>query len=314
MTSPPGGTNLPISMSVSQGLSMCSSVPHERRGERLQEEIRRRYEPKSDSDTRRLQAGKTLKTMEDVVQQLDLDPAKKTAVVFSHITWDSSFFHGEDLFDGYEEWLVEAARIACSNPAVNWVIKLHPANIQKLRGANVRGEASEVVSIRKAIGQLPGHVKVLPSETDINTFSLFELADYCLTVRGTIGIEMACFGIPVLTAGTGRYSGRGFTVDSASREEYLERLRRIQEIPPMLREEIELAKKHAYWVFNLRPVNLDVMHKVWRQDLAENKGHPLASNERLLVSSMDDLASDRSLNGFADWVLSSREADYCLDP
>ena len=34
---------------------------------------------------------------------------------------------------------------------------------------------------------------------------LFKVIDYGITVRGTIGIELPCFGIPVITAGTGRY-------------------------------------------------------------------------------------------------------------
>lgn len=280
----------------------------------LQAEIRNRYEPDSDFDSRRLQEGKRLKTKEEVRQQLELDPLKKTAVVFSHIVWDTSFLHGVDLFDTYEEWLVETVLAACENSAVNWIIKLHPANLNKLRGNKVFGEPSEVVSIRNRIGDLPEHVKLLHSDTDINTWSLFELTNYCLTVRGTIGIETACFGIPVLTAGTGRYSGRGFTIDSATREEYLERLHHIQDIPRMKPEEIELAKKHAYWLFVKRPVRFDIIHKVARKDMATNKGHPLATNYTFHVASVDDLVSSRDLNGFAGWVLDSKEPDYCQNP
>ena len=77
-----------------------------------------------------------------------------------------------------------------------------------------------------------------------------------ITIRGSIGIELPCFGVPVLTAGTGFYSGRGFTVDSASRAEYLARLAPIEELPPLTDREIELARRHAYALFRLRPTAL----------------------------------------------------------
>ena len=216
-----------------------------------------------------------------------------------------------DLFDTYEEWLVETVRTACGNSAVNWIIKLHPANLKKLKGNRVEGEQSEVVAIRDRIGDLPEHVKLLHPDTDINTWSLFELTDYCLTVRGTIGIEMSCYGIPVLTAGRGRYSHRGFTIDSATREEYLERLHHIQEIPQMKPEEVELAKKHAYWLFIKRPVRFNIVHRVVRKNLIKHAAHPLASNFTFQIASLNDLISNPHLSTFAKWAIESRQPDFC---
>lgn len=279
----------------------------------LNQEIMSRYEPNSDADNRRLQEGKRLKTKEEVQGQLGLDPTKKTAVIFAHVSWDASFLHGEELFDTYEEWLVETTRAACANPAVNWIIKLHPADLRKLMANRAGTMSSDVLAIRNTLGTLPEHVKLLRSDTDINTFSLFELADYCLTVRGTIGIEMACFGIPVVTAGSGRYSGRGFTVDSATREEYLNRLRRLQDLPPMTEQQTKLAKKHAYCLFVQRQVKLDVIHKTWRDYLTQNKGHPLASNHTFQISSIGDLASDPSMKHFTDWAINGVEGDLLQD-
>ena len=78
--------------------------------------------------------------------------------------------------------------------------------------------------------------------------------DYCLTVRGTIGFEAASHGIRVLTAGTGRYDHRGFTTDSATRDEYLRRLSCIQTIPRLSAAERELAERFAYGLLVLRPL------------------------------------------------------------
>src|SRR5262249_4936422 len=114
-------------------------------------------------------------------------------------------------------------------------------------------EAGEVAAIRRRIGTLPPHVKLIPPDTRINTYSLFAIMDYCLTVRGTIGIEAASMGIRVLTAGTGRYDHRGFTTDSASAEEYLDRLAQLHTLGPPGAHERELAERYAYAAFLLRP-------------------------------------------------------------
>ncbi|MBI2890101.1 MAG: hypothetical protein HYY13_04875 [Nitrospirae bacterium] len=278
---------------------------------RLMEDIRARYEPRSAADSRQLQKGKLVKSREKVREQLHLDPGKKTAVIFSHITWDASFFHGTDLFDGYEEWLVEALKAACANRSVNWIVKLHPANLMKLQSDGVKRIPSELVAIEKHVGTLPPHVKLLFSDTDINTFSLFDMTDYCLTVRGTIGIEMACFGIPVLTAGTGRYSGRGFTIDFGSREDYLAKLARIHEIPRLAPEQVELAKKHAYGLFLRRQVNLPLVHRVIHPDMALHKGHPLDSNIIFDISSPNDLKTDPTMRRLMDWMLQGEASDFC---
>lgn len=277
----------------------------------LAQEFKDRYEDGKWFLAKRLQDGKILKNKEAVQRQLDLDPQKKTAVIFSHITWDASFFHGEDLFEDYEDWLIETVRAACANPAVNWIVKLHPANVFKLRADDVHREYSERLALRKAIGTLPPHVKLLDPETDINTFSLFTLTDYCLTVRGTIGIEMACFGIPVFTAGTGRYAGLGFTIDSAHRQEYLEKLRGIQEVLPLSSQQTELAKKHAYALFKLRPAQFHAFKIVFLRP--QHLTHPLYWNLAIAARSPQDLLKASDLEAFAKWTADSKTEDFLLE-
>lgn len=252
----------------------------------------------------------TFKSKEAIRTELGLDPRKKTAVIFSHILWDSTFFWGEDLFDDYAEWLIETVRAACANPAVNWIVKLHPANAWKLKRDGIQGELYDYIILREKVGELPEHVKILDPEADLNTFALFDVTDYCLTVRGTIGIEMSCFGIPVLTAGTGRYSGLDFTVDSATRAEYLERLANIQDIPRLTPEQTALAKKYAYALFALRPWQFKTFETVYLP--LRNGGHPLDHNLVIHANSSSDIANAPDLNAFADWAIHSRAADYMV--
>jgi hypothetical protein len=218
---------------------------------RWEEAMKRRYDGTWFLQ-RRNQWNVSVRDVDQVRSGLRLDPTKKTAIVFTGVLWDANLFYGEDLFEDNGEWFVETVRAACRNPAVNWVIKLHPANRWKLEFEKVQGELGEIKMIRQHIGELPDHVKLLMPDAPYATPALFQLADAAVTVRGSIGVELPCYGIPVLTGGTGRYSGLGFTLDSQTKEEYLERLARVQDCPRLSPELIVAAKKHALAVFEAR--------------------------------------------------------------
>ena len=164
---------------------------------------------------------KRVKSADEIVGELGLDPAKKTAFVFSHVLYDATFWFGENLFDDYIVWLVETAKAAAANPNVNWVIKLHPENVRRWEETTGRYALENLEEYRLLVelfpDGLPDHIRLMTPENDTSTLSLFEFADYALTVRGTIGLEFPCYGVPTLTAGSGGYSGRGFTLDSATR-------------------------------------------------------------------------------------------------
>jgi hypothetical protein len=273
----------------------------------LQDEFTLRYGGGEMHPDAGLQAGKLIKTADEVRAELGLDPGKKTVVVFSHVLWDANMFFGEDLFEDQETWLVETVWAACANDAANWVVKLHPANMYKTDARELNDE----IAIREAMGTLPPHVKLLRPETDINTYSLFAVADLGVTIRGTIGMELPCFGIPVLTAGTGRYSGLGFTVDSDTAEQYLGRLARAQEVAPLDEESVLLAKRHAYALVRLRPFRFTSYRASFMPP--DRLHHPLSHNLELTLHSPEDVARAADLRAFADWALGS-ELDYLADP
>jgi len=241
---------------------------------------------------------------DEIHKRFGLKPEKKTAVIFPHILWDGTFFWGRDLFGSYEEWFVETVRAACVNDRVNWLIKVHPANIVKSLRDGFHGEHSEIKVIRERIGHLPDHVVIIPADSDVNTFSLFSLMGYCLTVRGTVGVEAASFGIPVLTAGTGRYDHRGFTIDSESRAEYLARIADIHEIPPLSPVQRALAERFAYAVFVLRPLSLQTVTLEYQRD---SKATPRA---RINALTREDWLNAPDLKAFADWVADPAQVDF----
>jgi capsule polysaccharide export protein KpsC/LpsZ len=244
---------------------------------------------------------------EKVQKMLGLDPKKKTAVIFPHLFWDATFFWGEDIFTNYRDWYIHAVKAACENPNLNWVIKIHPANVVKLNRDGYKGELVEKLTIREAIGELPPHVKLLEPNTQISTYSLYAWIDYCLTVRGTPGIEAAMFGVPVFTAGTGRYDRHGFTIDSVNRQDYLEKLSRIHTYPRLTPEQIELAQKFAYGTFLLRPFSFKSMKIAYARD------KKATARVDYLIDSSEQLLHAPDVNAFGQWLTGSQDEDY-IDP
>lgn len=236
--------------------------------------------------------------------RLGLDPERKTAVIFPHILWDATLFWGEDLFSNYEDWLVETVKAAAANTRLNWIIKIHPAHVAKSAMERDDRQPAEMAAITRRIGALPRHVTLIPPDTDINTYSLFGIMDYCLTVRGTIGIEAASLGIRVLTAGTGRYDHRGFTTDSASASEYLDRLARLESLPPLSEAERELAERFAYGAFLLRPFPLST----WTIDHA--KDVEATTHVSLNATTVDALRRAPDLLAFAAWAQDGHQEDF----
>lgn len=253
------------------------------------------------------QTNKTIVPAAELRRQLDLDPRKPTAVIFPHVIWDATLFWGTDLFNNYEDWLVETVRAACANPHLNWIIKIHPVHVAKAAMERINEEAGELAALRRRIGALPDHIKLIPPETRINTYSLFAVMDYCLTVRGTIGIEAAAMGARVLTAGTGRYDHRGFTTDSDSAGEYLDRLARLHTLGPSSPAERELAERYAYGAFLLRPWLMSSIV------ITHDKDIEATMRVRVIAEDSDALRTAADLRAFGAWAADGSQEDFLAD-
>lgn len=268
--------------------------------EQLQDQLMKRYDGSWSLQSRN-QPGVIKVNREYINNELGLDIKKKNVIIFSHILWDANLFYGEDLFEGYGDWLVNTIKNSIKNTQVNWIIKLHPANLWKRKFESVRGEYSEITLLKEhQLWPLPAHIKLLYPECEISTDSLFAIADYGITVRGTVGVELPCYGIRTFTAGTGRYSGLGFTEDFNTRGQFITALENIEQYPLLDAEAIKLAKKHAYLLFCKRSWKFSAFKVVQGELSAKN---PLAYNIKLNQSSFEKKLESKEFETWKRWFL-----------
>jgi len=228
--------------------------------------------------------------------RLNLINNKKTAVIFSHVLWDANMFWGEDLFPGgAEEWLVETVRLAIRNTNLNWIIKIHPANVWKMESQGKQVVYNDVEALKHKIGRLPDHVHLLLPEQKVNPLSLFAITDIGLTIRGTIGMELPVLGIPVITAGTGRYSNKGFTIDPKSIEEYRDIIASIHSLSALSTTQQDIAKRFFYGIFHKRLWHSELFESVCRTN--NTTQHRIYLKSWKNYSSTDKILS----NFFADF-------------
>jgi hypothetical protein len=244
------------------------------------------------------QVDKSFVGRQQLIETLGLDPAKKTAVIFPPMFWDAPFTWGRNLYTTYADWFAAVLRAAAANRALNWVVKVHPGNVVKERRDGVSGEHLEVAAMGQIGGADAAHIRVIPADSQISTYSLFELMNYCLTVRGTVGMEAAAFGVVVVTAGTGRYDRHGFTLDPADPAAFTATLAQLHETPAPAETAVELARRYAYGVLFLRPLALDSVRFAYRQDATATL------DVRLTMGEDPSCAAD--ISEIAAWLRSGR--------
>lgn len=243
---------------------------------------------------------------------LGVPEGRKIAVIYSHILYDTLFFNGEDLFQSYADWLVETVKAACRNPRVQWFIKVHPSNLWRGELEYFHGgKYEEVRLIERYVGDLPVHVQLVYPDTPISPYTWLQIADFGITVRGTSGIELGALGKTVITAGTGRFEGIGFTINPNARVDYLDLLARVPEVMTPTEKQVRLGKRFAYATFCMKPFTLDFFRPVPRA----GKTAIFGSDDLVFLGNFQNELKvlPASITRFVEWSFDRNSIDFLND-
>lgn len=107
-------------------------------------------------------------------------------------------FEVRDAFDSQIDWLESIVNYARQND-VQIIIKMHPRLSKSHRDAG----SAEDIHLYKALAETaPANVVFLWPDVKISAYDILQLADFCLTSWGTMGLEAAKLGVPVITGMT----------------------------------------------------------------------------------------------------------------
>lgn len=260
--------------------------------------LEKQYKEKKWFNRQNLEKKKKIYSKNEIVKKLNLNPKKKTAVIFSHIMYDATFFYGESIFKNYKLWLKETLKLAEKNENINWLLKIHPANKWRNEIEQNDHKTLEEDLVDDLYKKLPKNMFVLKPDSDISTYSLFSFIDYGLTVRGTVGCELSCFGIPVFTAGTGRYSHQGFTIDSENKKSYESKIKNIHKYSKLSRERTKKARIFTYGSLMARSIPMDGINIKYNLNTFLSSYHTDVKFEKI---SIDKLIKKLDINLFVDW-------------
>jgi hypothetical protein len=191
----------------------------------------------------------------DLKRKLNIHDDRPVVCLFAHINWDAGLDMSGMIFSTANDWVLASIKQMIELKDVHWLIRVHPS--EKKDGI-VFGTADV---IRSEFSDLPDHIHILGPDFHINPMGLYGLITAGITMFGTVGVELACLGIPMIIAGEAHYSGKGFTHEATTRDDYNRLLREAKSMPRLTEKQKQLARLYAHFFFFERQIPINIIRK-----------------------------------------------------
>ena len=153
---------------------------------------------------------------ESSIEELGIDKDKKNVFLFTNLPWDQGLGEFAGIFDDVLDWVYKTIEHFKYDKDIDIWIKPHPVE--------VRGTAKSGKTVTEFIlteyPKLPDNVHIINADKGVNTYKLFKHIDVGVVLTGTLGLEMALDGIPVVSAGVNPCYGLGILSEPISENDY----------------------------------------------------------------------------------------------
>jgi len=230
---------------------------------------------------------------EKLLLELGISDKKPIVTVFCHAWYDFPHIYGMNNFSDFQDWITLTYEIALSNKSVTWIFKPHPT--ETWYGG---------FFLKDLIRKDSDHIFIVDEQTSVNT--ILDITDSIVTVHGTIGIEAAAKGIPVLAADQSYYSDWNFVETAKNRAEYIEKLKNIEHPKTLSKEIIGNARAFAY--LSIAPAEEEINIKRLIADHTEpnrmfNDLINICKNEKEIIRTQSELIHN--------WI-NSETNNFCI--
>jgi hypothetical protein len=195
-----------------------------------------------------------------IANQLGLDLSKPIVGLLTNVIWDAQLHFKQSAFPSMLDWLFASIEYFIQRTDVQWVIRVHPAEIY----GTVPSRQLALDEIAAHFGKLPDHIKLVGPDAKISTYSLMALSDAALVYGTKTALELACNGLPVVVAGDAWSRGKGFTIDVSSPEQYFQVLETLPLKDRLSQEQVTAARKYAYHFFFRRMIPVKALKPMKR--------------------------------------------------
>jgi len=167
-----------------------------------------------------------------LVSELGLDPGKPIVAIYTHSWFDFPHTQAMRNFTEPLDWVNFTVDTIKPLNHINWIFKPHPCD-----------QWYGTIRLQDILTDLPLHVAIVPEKSD--SLAIQSIADAVVTIQGSIAIEAAAMGKPVLCADRSTYTDWGFSHTASSREDYARKLQTILDLPPPTTEQSGRAMAFA---------------------------------------------------------------------
>lgn len=236
-----------------------------------------------------------------ITGELGIDTRKPVISFFTNVTWDANIFYSSNIYDGMLAAIFHTIDYFLTDSSRELIIRVHPA--ESKGGVDTKLKLKDMIEERYP--DLPSHINIIGSESDVGSYALADLSDLNIIYASNIGTELCALGHKVMVLGEAYCRNRGFTIDPNSQEDVWCELSKVVKGAKVSKADHELGEKFAYFWFFKAMIDFDFF------DYSISKNSPAHFNEEIIGLTNDSgKIKDANLSEIVSAIIDGRDFDY----
>jgi hypothetical protein len=254
--------------------------------------------------------------MEHVLKDLGIDPKTKYVLVLTSNPFDAGYDERAlQTYKSTEDWLTDTIQTLVDGSNLQIIVRFHPrtsVNSRAIGNKLSHSAGDEHERFEKWVGECTGRKKrvtIVGPDSEVNTYSLMAGAEFGVTFSSITTVEMGILGKKVIPLLQLYYCGKGFTIDSDSKEEYLVNLKKAS-----VQVEADKLQSSEEAILNAYLISF-IFYYAWSQPFVYRRPYDLVKYPLHKVLSIDGASVRKRANMSmgADPSKLENEYEYLVD-